>query len=105
MRRRLLIVLVLSLAIGAAIALQAFWDPDGWPRHEEVKAALEKVESHNERTRERIQEIRREVEALRQRTEVQERVVRHELGYIRPGEVVVEIDEEADPEASPPPQR
>ena len=42
----------------------------------------------------RVEELRAAIEAIRERPEVQEATVRDELGYVRPGEVVLELDSE-----------
>jgi cell division protein FtsB len=39
-----------------------------------------------------VQQLRAEVAALRSRPEVQERVVRDELGYVRDGDLLLEVE-------------
>ena len=46
-------------------------------------------EGDNQKQEERAEQLRSEVDALRKRRDIQERVVRDELGYVKPGDVVV----------------
>ncbi|MBI3180043.1 MAG: septum formation initiator family protein, partial [Deltaproteobacteria bacterium] len=60
-------------------------------RRQEVRADLETLRLENLKLEERSARLRAQVKALRERPEVQERVIRDELGYVKPGEIVLEV--------------
>ncbi|MBC7794906.1 MAG: septum formation initiator family protein [Clostridia bacterium] len=65
--------------------------PNGWRARERVRIDLTQVREQNEARERKAEQLRAEVAALRDRADVQERVVREELGFVREGDVVVEI--------------
>jgi cell division protein FtsB len=95
MKSRWWIAGLLLLAGSTAVLLHTVLDPDGWTRRQRIEADLEELRAENARLEATVSELRREIKALRTRREVQERVVRDELGFVKPNEVVLELGDEA----------
>ncbi|RYF40412.1 MAG: septum formation initiator family protein [Cytophagaceae bacterium] len=81
------ISLLLTLSILADTRLRA----DVWPRYETLVAEVERLDENNQRLAEQAASLRREVDSIGHRREVQEQVVRETLGYVRPGDEVYEV--------------
>ena len=88
--RRLLIACAL-LAFACALILHTLVSPDGWRRRERARADLASVRDNNLQREAQVAQLRAEVAAMRSRPDVQERVVREELGFVRDGDVVLEV--------------
>lgn len=91
MRRRTLWLLAISLLAGLVLVLHTLIDDAGWAQQRRSRAALQTIEAKNRETQRHIERLTDEVRALRERPDVQERAVRQELGYIKPGDVVVNV--------------
>jgi cell division protein FtsB len=79
------------LVMSAALLVHTLLSPDGWNRRQKARADLEVLRAENNRLEHEVQDLRGQIEALRTREEVQERVIRDELGYVRPGDVNLEV--------------
>ena len=88
---RILIAATLLL-LSAALVLHTLFDPEGWSRRQKARADLEVLKKENARLETEVQGLRSQIDALRNREEVQESVIRDELGYVRPGEVNLEVE-------------
>ena len=84
----MLSVTVLCLA-GLAHTMLA---SDGWSRHSRLARDLYALRAENDATEEHLQTLRNQIDALNGRREVQEHVIRDELGYVRPGDLVINFD-------------
>ena len=93
MKRRWVVTGIFFLAASTALLLHTMLDPDGWTRRQRIQSDLEDLRDENARLEARVGELRDEIKALRTREEVQERVVRDELGFVKPNEVVLELGE------------
>lgn len=80
------------LLLSAALLLHTLFSPEGWSRRQRARADLEALHRENGRLEAEVQSLRSQVDALRSREEVQERVIRDELGWSRPGEVTLEVE-------------
>ncbi len=94
MKPRWIIAGLLVLAASAVLVLHTLLDPDGWTRRQKVQADLEELRAENARLEKTVARLRAEIKALRTREDVQERVVRDELGFVKPNEVVLELGEQ-----------
>ena len=92
--KRWVIAGVVLLALSAALLLHTLLDPDGWTRRQAIQTDLDELRAENVRLEEQVSDLREEIKALRTRKEVQERVVRDELGFVKPNEVVLELGDE-----------
>lgn len=88
-KRSLLACGLLLFAFG--MIMHTLVAPSGWRARERVRADLSQVRAQNEAREKKAEQLRAEVAALRSRSDVQERVVREELGFVRDGDVVVEV--------------
>ena len=91
MPRKQTIIALIALALGAGVFLHTLLYSDSWKHRARARADLEALEAENAATEERVLQLRGQVEAIRSRPEAQERAIRHELGYVRPGEIVLEL--------------
>ena len=70
------------------------WDtwsgPNGMPKRLSLQQDLARVQAANDGLAQQVEQLRREVVAQKERPEVQEALVRDVLGYVRPGEVVLQ---------------
>ncbi len=89
--RRLWLLFGLSLLGSGAFLLDTLTSADGWERRARAAHDLDAVEAEIGRSSARADELRREIAALRTRPEVLERAVRDELGYVRTGDVVLDL--------------
>lgn len=85
------ILAALAVLLALAIGIHTRFLSDAWPEHERVANDLAAVERTNAALTVETQQLQRDIEALRTRPAVQERVVRHELGVVRPGEGIVHL--------------
>ncbi len=89
--RRLLLAAGLLLFAFVLMA-HTLLSSDGWRKRTRVRADLVQLTETNDAREQRVQQLRAEVAAVRSRPEVQERVIRGELGYVRDGDLVLEVD-------------
>ena len=67
-------------------------DEQGLPRYRALKKELREVESDNERLRREVEDLQREVGAVRSDRQAVERIARDELGMIRDDEIVFQFE-------------
>ena len=91
MARRAWIVGWTSLALGVAMFLHALLYSDGWRNRARAQADLEALRGRNAAAEARVADLRSQIESMRSRPEAQERAVRHQLGWVRQGEIVLEL--------------
>ncbi len=84
------LLLAASLACSAALVLHTFFAADGWPGRSRARRDLAAIEADIAVGQRRAAELRSQIEALRVRSDVQEHVVRDELGYVRRGDLVID---------------
>ena len=80
------------LVLGVGIFLHTLLYSDSWRNRENARADLEALQRENDATETRLEAPRHQIDGLKNRPAVQERVIRHELGFTRPGEVVLEVE-------------
>ncbi len=88
---RYYVVAIFALVLGVGVFLHTVFYSDSWQQREKARVDLETLKANNDGNDERLRSMHSRIDALRNRPEVQERAVRHELGYIGPGEVVLEL--------------
>ncbi len=76
--------LVVTIGLGASLL-----DEAGLPRHGRLRADLHRLRAQSARLEAENEALQREIEGLRRHPAVIEAAVREELGWVRPGEVVV----------------
>lgn len=95
MPKRVVFAAIVAFAFGVGLLLHTLLYSDGWRNRQRARADLAALERQNAAAEARLRDLRGQIEALRTRPDVQERVVRHELGYTRPGDVVLELEASA----------
>jgi len=68
-------------------------DEQGLPRYRALKDELGEVQAGNDRLEREVQEMSREVEALKTDPAAIERIARDELGMVRDGEIIFQFPE------------
>jgi cell division protein FtsB len=91
MRARTVITALCALALGVAVFLHTLLYSDSWQQRQRARQDLAAIQANNDAAKARLDAMRGQIEALRKRPEVQERVIRQELGFTRPGEIVLEL--------------
>ncbi|MEW5737492.1 MAG: septum formation initiator family protein [Myxococcota bacterium] len=81
------VIVALVLAGGSAVA------EGGFRRYWRLKKDVETLEARNAKLSQDNVRLRREVDALRDDARALERAAREELGYVRPGELVFDVEE------------
>jgi cell division protein FtsB len=85
---------LLYLAAVGCLAALSVADPDGLRKRARLQAEVRRAEAANvELHRENVR-LRREARALAGEPAALERAAREELGYVRPGEIVFQLDEQ-----------
>lgn len=92
--RRLLIAAGLLLFAFVLMA-HTLVSSDGWRKRARVRTDLMQLRDTNSAREQHVAQLRAEVAAMRSRPDVQERVIRDELGYVRDGDLVLEVDTRA----------
>jgi cell division protein FtsB len=85
--------LLLFAAASGAVATSTALDSRGLRRYSKLKQEVASLRARNADLAEVNLRLAREVDALQRDPVYQERAVREELGLIRPGELVLELDE------------
>ena len=80
------------LGLAAALTAGSLADAEGFRRYGRLAAERDALEAQNAALRLENQRLRGEVRALHEDPEALERAAREELGFVRPGEVVVNLE-------------
>jgi cell division protein FtsB len=78
-----------SFVVGFALLLQTFLQPQSWRQRSLLAADLVTLQSANGAMQERINGLRADIDALNHSPRAQEHVIRDELGWVRPGELII----------------
>jgi cell division protein FtsB len=85
-------VLAWAIFIAAALAALSVADAGGFRRYLTLRRESAVLEEKNQKLMQQNAELLREVEAMRKDPAAQERAAREELGYIKPGEVIIHLE-------------
>jgi len=94
-RRTLIAAVWVALVVGLSAA--AVTDPRGWRRNLKLQDEVRALEAKNAEVARENQRLAREAKALKSDPAAMERAVRSELGFIRPGEMVLQLRSSAAP--------
>lgn len=89
-RRRIL--LGWAVAAAGVLAVLSAFDAGGFRRYVALRREIAALEEKNHRLAEQNQHLSQEVEALRKDPKALERAAREELGFIKPGELVFNLE-------------
>jgi len=82
----------LAAAVALGLSLVSAADADGFRRYFRLRRDLAALEQRRDRFASENARLAREIEALRKDPAAQERAAREELGYVKPGEVVINLE-------------
>lgn len=81
-----------ALSVAGALVLVSVADSRGFRKYLQLQEEAKQLEARNARLREENDRFRREIEALRSDPSAVERAAREELGFIKPGEIVLNLE-------------
>lgn len=81
-----------ALGVAGALALWSAADARGFRKYLELEQNLTALEARNQELREQNARYLTEIEALNEDPVALERAAREELGFIRPGEIVFNLE-------------
>lgn len=82
----------IAVGIAGALVLVSMADARGFRRYMRLQQDVAEFEAKNQDLRTRNERLVREIEALRKDPAAIERAAREELGFIRPGEIVLNVE-------------
>ena len=85
----------------AAILVGTIFDPKGLRRYGRLRREVEELSSRNAALAVENAKLALEVDALQHDRRFQERAVREELGFVRPGQILLELDADEPPPRTP----
>ena len=94
--------LLLFATASGAVATSTALDSKGFGRYSSLRDAVTALRAKNAEVSQDNLRLAREVDALQHDPRCQERAVREELGLIRPGDLVLDLDEPRVAVAVPP---
>lgn len=85
---------MLWIVLGAALLLGAvsLMDRDGFRQYFRLEQDVERLTARNTRLAEQNRALLREIDALRDDPRALERAAREELGYVKAGEIVIQLE-------------
>lgn len=81
-----------ALAVAGALALLSAVNDGGFRRYFLLRSQIDSLEERNHQLAEQNQRMTREVEALRNDPKAIERAAREELGFVKPGELIFNLE-------------
>lgn len=81
-----------TVAVAGALLVVSAADPEGFRRYLKLEAEIDGLSARNLALVEKNRELLGEIEALRQSPAALERAAREELGYVKPGEIVINLE-------------
>jgi cell division protein FtsB len=82
-----------SVGVALVLAVSSAVAEGGFRRYWRLQQDVRTLEERNAKLAQDNARLRREVEALRNDPVALERAVREELGYVKPGEVIFDVEE------------
>jgi cell division protein FtsB len=82
----------LALAAAAVLAVVSASDARGFRHYVKMQGEIADLSERNKKLAAENQKLSREIEALRTDPQALERAAREELGFIKPGEIVLHLE-------------
>ncbi len=84
--------MTVAAAVAAALALVSAGDARGFRRYFQLDRDVAQLTQKNRQLAEQNAKLSREIEALRKDPKALERAAREELGFVKPGEIVLNVE-------------
>ena len=81
-----------TVAAAGALLIVSAADPKGFRRYVMLQAEIDGLSERNSALIEKNRALVSELEAMRKSPQALERAAREELGYIKPGEIVINLE-------------
>ena len=81
-----------AVVVAAGLAVYSVADAQGFRRYFRLQRELASMTERNQRTVDENRALLREIEGLRTDPKALERAAREELGFVKPGEVVINLE-------------
>ena len=82
----------LAAAVSLVLAMVSAIEPRGFRRHARLRAQAEALSQRTTQLREENVRLTREIEGLRGEPAAIERAAREELGFVKPGEIIIHLE-------------
>jgi cell division protein FtsB len=92
MQRRHLIGLGLLVVLSFSAVVYTVFISEGWEKRESLKQEVATRNFENDAAQKEVEKLRERIQAIRERPDVQERLVRDKAGFVRPDEVILEMN-------------
>ncbi len=86
--------LVVAAVLAGALSLASVADARGFRRYLTLRQDVQSLQDRNRVLAEQNEALLKEINALRKDPAALERAAREELGYVKPGEIVLHLEEE-----------
>ena len=88
------IALTLIAIASTSLVIHTIFFSEGWDKRSELQQEVAERQHNNEALKVEADQLRSDIKAIREQPEVQERIVRDELGYLRNGEIILELEQQ-----------
>ena len=92
MQRRHVIGLGLLVLLSLSAVIHTIFFSDGWEKRESLKEEVAARTTANDIAEKEAVKLRERIQAIRERPDVQERLVRDKAGFVKPEEVILEMN-------------
>ena len=92
MQRRHFIGLGLLVLLSLSAVVHTVFFSDGWEKREALKKEVASRTAANDIAEQETTKLRERIQAIRERPDVQERLVRDQAGFVKPEEVILEMN-------------
>lgn len=92
MQRRHLIGLSFLVILSFSAVVYTVFISEGWEKRESLQQEVATRSFENDAAQKEVEKLRERIQAIRERPDVQERLVRDKAGYVRPNEVILEMN-------------
>jgi len=95
------VITVILVALFGLIHAELWFGSNGMPRVRELSALVAEKQARNAEARVRNDQLRAEIKDLQEGTEIIEEKARHDLGMVKPDEILVQYPQAAVRPATP----
>jgi cell division protein FtsB len=92
MQRHHVIGLCLLVLLSLSAVVHTIFFSEGWEKRQSLKEEVAERALANDLAEKESQKLRERIQAIRERPDVQERLVRDQAGFVKPEEVILEMN-------------